>query len=1039
MREACTRSEKCRHAGHFVSQARGMLVESFSVRILLRCIVMKRAALILVCLLAANRLCAQTTVNTIHVTPALDHILITAYINPGTNAQAGMAVTYRKQGDLNWTSAHSGVRSTNDAYWLSTVIFGLTESTNYEVHTVVTDPGGVTNGDQTVIVQTRSSVAPSVSGNTYYVATSGNDTTGNGSSGNPWQSLSRADQSVAPGDTVLVKGGTYYAGQSITTGGSLAGGYIIYRAAPGETPVFDGSDPNFVTANSGNRFTPVSGRPGVFSANLAYEPVYVGAGSDRLYNYGYDENVQLDSLTNGTVTHYGVSYAVPGWLYQGGKLYAHLSGDVDPDTLSMHIVSAGSFVAITDADFVALIGLTIRYADVGIRVRGDHEATALQPASRFVWIDGNTLDHIASAAISVVGWTNCGNTVSTDASIGAPGAMIIRNTVSDATNVTNWPWDLKKGTDSENDAISLKAGDGSIVRENIVHDIFNGIGASNWGDCFWGGFPLESAGMNRNAVVEKNTITDIGDDVVEPEGAIINFVIQENKGLRVHTGISLAPIGEGPVWVVRNEVVDFVEGCLKVWDGMNVNRGWMLIYHNTFVSRLANSTALLIYPSSDYNVKVKIRNNIFQGTDRLVDMQDPDWANANVSLDYNDYYSSTGVVPAVVWTYSTNVSCPGGGTNDHCYYDTFQDWVTHSANVGEPQEQNGTNLNPGFVNSGANDFHLSDTSAIVDQGTVIPGINDDFLGIAPDPGAYESNGAPANDECGNAIAIYSTPYADSVDTTKATAGAGDPAPCSGTGENGLWYSFTSPIDTTVTADTIGSNYDTVLSAWSGTCGSFSAIDCDDNGQGQQSQISFSASAGNTYRFFVSDAAAGGGNLQFHLSANPSLLYYDDFEDGNASGWIYTSGKWRVISGNLTGTYKKNSLILSPFAGCADCAVESDLRAVTSKARVSLIGWYQDASNYAELILMDDKDQWVFKQRSAGTVVAKQSSQQAIQSGVDYHVKVEHAAGVFHVSVDGVEILTVAEGATATGTVGFRVKSTTGKSTTASFREIFAYD
>lgn len=51
-------------------------------------------------------------------------------------------------------------------------------------------------------------------GTNYYVATTGNDTTGDGSSGNPWQTIQRSVQSGSPvtaGDTVYVRDGTYTA------------------------------------------------------------------------------------------------------------------------------------------------------------------------------------------------------------------------------------------------------------------------------------------------------------------------------------------------------------------------------------------------------------------------------------------------------------------------------------------------------------------------------------------------------------------------------------------------------------------------------------------------------------------------------------------------------------------------------------------------------------------------------------------------------------------------------------------------------------
>jgi parallel beta-helix repeat protein len=51
-------------------------------------------------------------------------------------------------------------------------------------------------------------LAAPASATTYYVATNGNDTF-NGSSTNPWATLQHAVETIAPGDTILVRSGTY--------------------------------------------------------------------------------------------------------------------------------------------------------------------------------------------------------------------------------------------------------------------------------------------------------------------------------------------------------------------------------------------------------------------------------------------------------------------------------------------------------------------------------------------------------------------------------------------------------------------------------------------------------------------------------------------------------------------------------------------------------------------------------------------------------------------------------------------------------------
>lgn len=678
---------------------------------------------------------AQITVSAVRVTASFQHILVGVYINPGTNVNASMDVTYRKVGTTQWMNAYSGIPSTNDPYWLSTIISNLEPDTNYELHIIITDPEGVINGEHYVIKKTLSLNAPINDGQKWYISPDGNDTTGDGSPSNPWKSITRASQSTAPGDTVIIKGGTYPCEQIITNSGNNSSGYIIFKAESGQTPIFDCSDPLYATPNSGNHFTPVAGRPGVYSTTLSYEPAYVAAEDKRLYNYAYDESGSpLDALTTMVVTHNNVQYPVAGWLYQNNTLYVHLENNIDPDTVSMHIASNNNALTIYNADYIAIIGLTIQYADTGIEIRGDHTASEIQPMARYAWIDSNNIHHI-NTGITTIGWLVCSSPVSTDASIGAPYAVIIRNNINDAVNTNSWPWDIKKGSDAENNAISLRGGDAAIVRGNNISDVFNGISASNWGDCFWGGFPLESAGMNRHAVIDSNVFSSIGDDVIEPEGAIINFLIYGNKSMNSHTGISMAPIGEGPVWVIHNVIIDYEEGALKFWDGLSVNRGWILIFNNTFVTRKANKTAMLIYPSSAYNVKVKMRNNIFMGTDMEIDQGDENWANNNVNLDYDNFYS-TGL-GGVLWYYSGMVLCPDNTQNDHCWYDSVSQWISHSLQVGQPQEQNGLSVNPLFINYEGSDFHLQSTSELIDRGILIVGINDNYYGNSPDIGAYE--------------------------------------------------------------------------------------------------------------------------------------------------------------------------------------------------------------------------------------------------------------------------------------------------------------
>jgi hypothetical protein len=56
------------------------------------------------------------------------------------------------------------------------------------------------------------------------------------------------------------------------------------------------------------------------------------------------------------------------------------------------------------------------------------------------------------------------------------------------------------------------------------------------------------------------------------------------------------------------------------------------------------------------------------------------------------------------------------------------------------QESHGFNVVPGFADPPGADYSLDTSSDLIDVGVLIPGINHDFVGTAPDIGAFEYEG-----------------------------------------------------------------------------------------------------------------------------------------------------------------------------------------------------------------------------------------------------------------------------------------------------------
>ena len=75
---------------------------------------------------------------------------------------------------------------------------------------------------------------------TFCVATTGSDANP-GSSSAPWKTVQKAADSLAPGDTALVRGGVYQEAVTVHVTGSPAGGFVAFKNYPGETPVLDGA------------------------------------------------------------------------------------------------------------------------------------------------------------------------------------------------------------------------------------------------------------------------------------------------------------------------------------------------------------------------------------------------------------------------------------------------------------------------------------------------------------------------------------------------------------------------------------------------------------------------------------------------------------------------------------------------------------------------------------------------------------------------------------------------------------------------------
>jgi hypothetical protein len=132
-----------------------------------------------------------------------------------------------------------------------------------------------------------------------------------------------------------------------------------------------------------------------------------------------------------------------------------------------------------------------------------------------------------------------------------------------------------------------------------------------------------------------------------------------------------------------------------------------------------------------------------------------------------------------------------------------------------------------------------------------------------------SSSCGGNDDWSNACNVGFPPYSNPQVTTGTGLQFSEQAPSCGSGvDHTVWYTYTAPLGApaTRTADTIGSNFDTVLDVWLAPSGSpVASVGCNDDASGVQSSLSFNAVSGMTYLIRVGGYSGASGNLQFNIN------------------------------------------------------------------------------------------------------------------------------------------------------------------------------
>ena len=151
------------------------------------------------------------------------------------------------------------------------------------------------------------------------------------------------------------------------------------------------------------------------------------------------------------------------------------------------------------------------------------------------------------------------------------------------------------------------------------------------------------------------------------------------------------------------------------------------------------------------------------------------------------------------------------------------------------------------------------------------------------------NAGPANDNFVGAQGLSGSSASVSGTSVGATKEAGEPNHAGNPGGHSVWYVWTAPSSRTVTVDTVGSSFDTLLAVYTGSSVSAltSVASNDDlSSTTRQSGLAFTPVAGTTYRIAVDGKSGVTGHIVLTLNQSP---VNDDFANcefiGGANGSV----------------------------------------------------------------------------------------------------------------------------------------------------------
>lgn len=583
------------------------------------------------------------------------------------------------------------------------------------------------------------------SGNTYYVSTTGNDDTGDGSVNNPWKTIQKAANLMVAGDTCIIRGGTYNE-KVVPQNSGTEGNPITFKAYDGETVTVSGADTiTGWTQHSGN----------IYKAALTDKTVDVFVDGQEMTQARWPNKSGLDKLVrgdaavadSGTVTTI-VDSDIPGnddywngafvWFTGGGT---HVNWTAQTSYVTDYDASTHT-LTIEEPQATLHHRIPAKGSDFYLMGKLDHldaeNEWHYENGYLYLWVPGGGDPSSKNVSVKRRKWAfdlssknyielNGLNVIAAAANLDNSNYCVIDNCnfkylasdpwinytysrggYGDHTKYAPW-WDS-----TWNDVGVYISGSHNVLKNSEI--------AYSYGDCVT---VLGSFNTVKNNIMHDANFSGTECGVITVKGdhheIVCNTMYNAGRSVLQHNYVESSRFLYNHIYNPGLLTRDLGVTYCYITDGKGTEIAYNWVHDNH---------------CAGYGGGIYLDN----GSSNFIVHHNVVWDCPTMSgIFYNSPATAHQTYNNTIWNcgegYGIRMNSP--------YYELkVYNNLSNKPFMGNDVQNNLQSSNPKFVNSGENGlkFRLNSNSPAVDYGKTVDGITDGYVGSAPDAGAYEYGG-----------------------------------------------------------------------------------------------------------------------------------------------------------------------------------------------------------------------------------------------------------------------------------------------------------